>query len=435
MKKIIIIAALIGCMMPVMAQKNNDKTPLQQMKESKQNVEQLNCMAGTYTQKLDSVIYSFGAKTVLTYDQNLNCTNSSEYELDYTGSGWELDLSTDYEYDNQNRIVTITYLMSDYRSKETWEYDSNGRISVQYMWTDMDGEWYAYHKMVYDYDSQDNVIANHLYGIEDDMVTWFEMQREVFTYNDNGQPTESMFYMWDYTLSDLVLDSKTVWTYNAQQQCIKTEGSYMDSGSWILNDRTEYAYDSNGNLISEIESRSSFDSEGLVYDWKTEYQYDNHSNVIQAVDYSYEDQDWVFSERMELEYDQTVSASKVAGYYVLFGSGDYSEMFHDKILKVTSIDDDDNANVMTFHYSAANEVNEIAQSPCVVWPNPATEVLNINGDNLLQVEIYSIDGRLVMTLGEGTESINVKGLERGHYLLKATLKDGSVSTHKFVKSK
>lgn len=433
MKKLLLIAALIGCMLPVMAQKINEKAPLQQMKESKQKVEQLNRMAGTYVQKLDSVIYSFGSKMILTYDQNLNCTNASEYELNYFGSGWELGLSTDYEYDNQNRIVAITSTMEDYSSRETLEYDSDGRISVQYMWTNMDGEWFAFHKMVYDYDGQGNIIATHLYGIEDDMVTWYEMQREVLTYNANGQPTESMFYTWDYTLSDLALDSKTEWTYNDQQQCIKTEGSYLDSGSWILNDRTEYAYDSNGNLISEIDSRSTSDSEGLVYSWKTEYQYDNHNNVIQSVDYSYEDQDWVFSERMEIEYDQTVLASNVAGYYAVFESGNYSEMLKDKILKITSIDDDDNANVMTFHYSAANDVNEIVQSPCVVWPNPTTEMLNINGNNLLSVEIYSIDGRLVMTLGEGTESINVKGLERGHYLLKATLKDGSVSTQKFVK--
>ena len=86
-----------------------------------------------------------------------------------------------------------------------------------------------------------------------------------------------------------------------------------------------------------------------------------------------------------------------------------------------------------FYYSnTGSGVTENVESLLSIWPNPASETLNLKGD-MTQVQIYSIDGRLVMSLEKGFESINVSDLAKGSYLLKATLKDGGVTTQKFVK--
>jgi hypothetical protein len=52
---------------------------------------------------------------------------------------------------------------------------------------------------------------------------------------------------------------------------------------------------------------------------------------------------------------------------------------------------------------------------------------------LQQVEIFSMDGKQVMRLGNGSESINVNALAKGCYLLKATFANGSKAMQKFVK--
>ena len=59
--------------------------------------------------------------------------------------------------------------------------------------------------------------------------------------------------------------------------------------------------------------------------------------------------------------------------------------------------------------------------------------MSLNAEGVQQVEIFTIDGRQVMHLEYGFETINVSALAKGCYLLKATLNDGSKAVQKFVK--
>lgn len=434
MKRSLLILAALCCLMPVMAQKNN-KTPIQKMKEAKQKVEQLNRMAATYTQKLDSVITSQELKTTLEFDQKYNCTRINEYYLDENGS-WALDETTDYGYDEQNRIVSIVYSQigyEEYDSKMTLEYDNDGRLSLQYMWSMLEDQWVAVHKMTYEYNAQGNVTKTEMYGIDDDLVTWFLMEREEYSYNADGQPTVCLFYTWNYSTGGVELDTKTEWTYNNQQQCIKIESFYMYDESWIINMRTEYAYDNHGNLIQEIESEVSDVDDAMVYSWKTEYQYDDHNNVTEITNYNYDEAvpEWIFYEQSSITFDLSVAYNKVAGYNVALEGGE--EYFKNKLLQINTIDLDDEETVINLYYSNATDLNEVSESSWVIWPNPTTEMLHLNGANLSQVNIFSIDGKLVMTLDNDAQTINVSHLANGSYLLKATMNDGTVTTQTFVK--
>lgn len=78
-------------------------------------------------------------------------------------------------------------------------------------------------------------------------------------------------------------------------------------------------------------------------------------------------------------------------------------------------------------------VEDVVTTETTVYPNPATDVININtADNVLRVEIFNMQGQLVkMETGE-MNSISVKDLANGMYTLKLTTDNGT-SMHKIIK--
>ena len=76
---------------------------------------------------------------------------------------------------------------------------------------------------------------------------------------------------------------------------------------------------------------------------------------------------------------------------------------------------------------------ETVENTTTVYPNPATDVVNINtGDNVLRVEIFNIQGQLVKAETGDMNSISVKDLANGMYTLKLTTENGT-SMHKIIK--
>lgn len=72
-------------------------------------------------------------------------------------------------------------------------------------------------------------------------------------------------------------------------------------------------------------------------------------------------------------------------------------------------------------------------SETAIYPNPATDVINITTDNQVRrVEIFNMQGQLVKVESGEVTSISVKDLANGLYTLKLTT-DNGVSMHKIVK--
>ena len=69
-----------------------------------------------------------------------------------------------------------------------------------------------------------------------------------------------------------------------------------------------------------------------------------------------------------------------------------------------------------------------------VYPNPATQVLNIQGSNIAEIYLYSTTGELVRRVAAENEltEINVTDLVRGMYLVKISTRDGQTSIKKVI---
>ncbi len=80
---------------------------------------------------------------------------------------------------------------------------------------------------------------------------------------------------------------------------------------------------------------------------------------------------------------------------------------------------------------ASNELTGVS-----VYPNPATDVLNINGlTEDASIEIYALNGQLIKTieLALGTSAISVEELNAGTYIVKATTANGTLTSKITVK--
>ena len=70
-----------------------------------------------------------------------------------------------------------------------------------------------------------------------------------------------------------------------------------------------------------------------------------------------------------------------------------------------------------------NEDNSIA-----IFPNPAKDVLNITSEKAInQIDVYDVNGKLVKSYTNVNNTINVKDLATGVYMLNITTEDGQVS--------
>lgn len=74
----------------------------------------------------------------------------------------------------------------------------------------------------------------------------------------------------------------------------------------------------------------------------------------------------------------------------------------------------------------------VADNAVKVYPNPATDVVRVNSEDVTAIYVYSLNGSVVAH-AEGVNYVNVSGLQSGFYLYRVTLADGTVAQGKIVK--
>lgn len=392
MKKVLLFAIALCCMMSAMAQKTTENPSL---KDRVKKVEQFNRNPEVYTHKLDSLLGMEGmVKLTFQYDNQYNITKLTTFMYGFTVS------TAEYFYDAQNRCIRVieTSMMGD-AEKIEYSYDDHGWVSEEKHFELEGNDWIEERKIGYTYDNDGNIVK----AIEQD-------------YEDGIWVNDDMV---DYYYQDgkLIREVESFW-----------------SDAWFEVSKAEFSYDSLGDLV-EVLSFNLNDT-NWEYNGKGVYTYDHNHNCVKEMDYdfSWTLQDWDLYGVLEYTYDLSVPASVIAG---LNDSGLTGMGINNMLLSVKEISYDEgqptDTNEFFLYYSAASGVGEITGASLSLWPNPAHETLKVQAEGLQQVDLFTLDGKHITTVENGFESINVSALTAGCYLLKATLKDGSVSMMKFVK--
>ena len=78
-----------------------------------------------------------------------------------------------------------------------------------------------------------------------------------------------------------------------------------------------------------------------------------------------------------------------------------------------------------------SSVNDVEASTMSVYPNPATERLFVNAENLMSVEIFDMTGRSILTTTESV--VDLSGIEAGIYFVTVRSENAATTTKLVVK--
>jgi hypothetical protein len=395
MKKVLLFAAAMCFMISAQAQTETNKSAENQLKSRIKTVEQLNRGTAVYTQKLDSIIMSYQMLSIPIVFEYDNQFNTKKVVM----SGFGISTIMEHSYDSQNRRISTVNIYEDgSKDKVEYTYNNQSLIEKATQYEFEEGVWVEDGLNVFEYDANGNMVLVTVFDREDNV--WEKDEKTEFTYQ-NGKLVRELQYDW--LLGEWVEDQSIEYNYDAQGDLVETIEFDLVDLAWLKDNRMEYTYDANHNCTSQAE----YDFNNILGDWEIE-------------------------NKMTLTYDLSVPSNTIAGLD-FFDDADITLNNKPLTIKETTYDDEMAPIFYTLYYSETTGIGEHNGSQIALWPNPASETLSLNAEGLQQVEIFSMDGRQVMHLEGGIETIDVSALAKGCYLLNATFADGSKAVRKFVK--
>ena len=110
-----------------------------------------------------------------------------------------------------------------------------------------------------------------------------------------------------------------------------------------------------------------------------------------------------------------------------FANGDYFDLMRNF---------DNCRTISIIRNNTSTGISETVKSTISIAPNPANEFINIQSKDLIStLEIYNLQGQLMMSekSGSSIHQLSLLNFKTGIYLLKVTMKDGSIVSKKIVK--
>ena len=362
--------------------------------------------------------------TMTLQGQNKLLSSIEEY---YDGSTWENIQGSNYEYDSHNNLIIQTYfswnLDWEISMKVNYTYNVNNKVTedLYQFWNSTsnqlenftknsytytsgkpaetinqkweNNQWVNKYKYVYTYNNDNLPILSMNYAW--DGLQWVNDDRETLTYNANNKVAEILSE--DRVNSEWKNDYKYVYTYDVNNK-ISTEITYKWNGSWGEEDRTEYVFDSNGNMLSQTGYYLGNSND------KTEYIYDFSSFMSNFIH--------PFNDKTGFDYfivDFPYVNKLLSTNGFIFNSLTNSFEINNKTTY-----NYDNAIVLS------NEQFEIENKKIIAFPNPAKSYIEISGlDKSENYKIYTVSGIEVdkVTVSDN-EKIDIQKLSNGFYFLK-----------------
>jgi len=324
-----------------------------------------------------------------------------------------------YLYNKNGQVSVYTYTEHQSggyfgQTQYRYSYDSAGRLTLasEYYRSSGDGDWFPNSQTKYEYQNNNLIRATESYPNGDDYYKY------EYGYTGNLQTSET-----DYKMSgEWMLDNRTEITYDNNGLRVK-ETHYSDYNTDSAQSYIEYSYNASGYLTGIMVYVINGDA--WVATEKYEFTYDsNHNMVGYYAANTYNTGDWGDSVTGEFAYDCSYPAS---GLIMPVGIPDnsYSELF---ILDMTGYScmptgarETGGTYQTTFYYSAASiGIEEAGLTGCGVYPNPATDIVNIalpEGAASAQFELYNAQGQKVMAKEViGAQQIFIGALPAGVYL-------------------
>jgi hypothetical protein len=336
----------------------------------------------------------FQGSTTYTYTKNDN-GNVLSWTVTYS-SNYAAEKTVYDTYDAQNRAVQASKYYYDFETQQfvkriSYErkFDNYGNQTLYYTTYWENGDWTGEEIDEYAYDAagRETMYLNIRRNKDDEGNVYATGYKYEYAFDNNGNRTLYIYY-------------------NAYDEA---------TDEFIPNDKDEYVYDANNNLILEIDYRYDTATQTFVPDYKDEYTYgdvwveevwDGSYNPLTMKEYTWTGDAWVLGRegKYDWEFDNagnplTTSISfKVDGQWMWYGTMTWYYSLHEVTVGISA---------------PAAEDLRIWVSGGELWIEGATSK---DGD---AVHIFDIAGRETVTgnLRNGL-SINISHLPKGVYIVK-----------------
>jgi hypothetical protein len=370
-------------------------------------------------------------KSSMEVKQRLDSTN---YE-DKASGDWSPVERYHYIYDSKGVMQEeIWYYKDNNPDRDVYTYDANGNVILIMSYEGFFGNWIEDWKTEYFYDTEGNLIERLSSEKDEISKGWNPRGKITYSYNENGLLIQELAYYWGE--DDWVNIKKYDYYYDEDLALMEFLMSEWDEWEeeWEYFSKTNYYY--TDDLLTESIGYSYFEDSWQLAG-KTEYTYDTHGNMILKTGSGFYENDWHYSTKTEYQFDNSYNFEDLI-LPPIFGFDLYeSDKFKHKIIgwlwypsyNVENNQWGDPYHKGNYFYSEQNvqDIDDNELTNIKVHPIPAKDYLTIDTDNKLgpvTFMIYDMSGRLVSKhLLESSLTIRVKDLQEGLYVYKIITSD------------
>lgn len=383
----------------------------------------------TYYRHIDGE-WLYSQKSEYVYNENNLLIESLKSR--WAGNNWENLDKNIYLYndaDLQTVFIHQDWVGSSWvNDKKTSSVYNDYDLKISEIDEEWDGAaWFNKEKTLSIYDAGNNIIEQEKYDFIE--LNWVEANKSTYDYDSQNLLLVNNTYVWNVT--EWENSSKYEYTY-INESYLKTEIiSSWDGTVWIENRKNENLYDIHFNLISD--KKSIFSDSEWINEKKIEREFDINNNKTNESNYIWNitNSEWDMEDSYQLEFNTDYLKSQLALPFIV------NNMFSETYNKLTNTSfeifssdsefDFETIENILYYSDTPTSVQEITEGAFSVYPNPASDYIMIETNDLKEakIELMDVNGRLLKSQKlDNNTRIDTKMLSNGIYLYKIKHTEG-----------
>ncbi|MCC8113245.1 MAG: DUF3836 domain-containing protein [Bacteroidales bacterium] len=215
---------------------------------------------------------------------------------------------TTFTYHDNGVVASEMTKKTDGSSQTYNQWDEEGRQTLTISLANgsgVAGVWDEGEKCEYVYDEWGNLTFDVTYLWSSEANDWVASSKNERTLDDNGIITNRIYYTWSSEANEWVLSKKYDWIYDDNGKLTLNISYIWTAETWVEGGKYEYGYDNNGNLTFQALYEWSTEANAWIGAQKKEWAYDDNGNRIYYASYEWsnETNDWKAFDKQDYTYD------------------------------------------------------------------------------------------------------------------------------------
>ncbi len=335
-------------------------------------------------------VFTSGFKYKMFTDDNNFLDSNARWLMNANAQQWYLAGTGKYITDQDGYVMqSFSFIPYSYGWDTAmiinYEYDQNHFLIAkeEYDWDSVNLQWTPKYRLEISY-NEDSLLSSSIYYKWDSGTdSWYYYYRKLYTYNENGQLLVYLYQLWDVNAQQWEDNQKRLYTYDEQGRIETYKYWYNSSGQWQL--RYAITYDYPDDFITEYYVQTwDYQAQQLVNSYYEKLTFDTEGKLVR---------------KYRENWDSQANDWKPA----------YVNYYH-----------------WTDFYTFKKGIAESK-----FYPNPASDFVFLPAQKG-RVEVFSLDGKKILSAQVIDGKLNVEALRNGIYFLRQVA-ENQVFTGKIVK--